>query len=288
MTVSTPGIRQDLDPSDWSHHRFGLSEAGWRRLSGRRFVVTGAGTGFGRAFATAIGLADAKVVLAGRRLEPLRESREAGQALGAKPGRFECEPMDINDPADVVEVMGRIAAAGPLHGIVANAAVPQGNGGPTPLLSSDESEWQRIVGTNLTAQWRVARSAINLAAPDGHVRAIFVTSEAGWADTPGVGLYNVSKAALNGLTMSLAAEAGHAFPDADVQINGLIPGEARTEMNRGSTESPWSAVPMLLHLLSHPEGGPNGRFFHRDGRHFDFAYARAWPKSLAQAARTAV
>lgn len=79
--------------------------------------------------------------------------------------------MDINDPADVVEVMGRIAAAGPLHGIVANAAVPR-KWRTDAAYFSNESEWQRIVEANLTAQWRVARSAINLAAPDGHVRAI--------------------------------------------------------------------------------------------------------------------
>jgi len=65
-----------------------------------------------------------------------------------------------------------------------------------------------------------------------------------------------------------------------VQINVLDPGEARTEMNQGSTNSPFAAVPMALLLLSHPKGGPNGKFFHRNGRHLAFAYSDAYDSDL--------
>jgi hypothetical protein len=52
------------------------------------------------------------------------------------------------------------------------------------------------------------------------------------------------------------------------------PGEARSEMNQTSTASPYTAVAMTLALLSHPAAGPNGRFYARDGRHLEFAYAK--------------
>ena len=58
------------------------------------------------------------------------------------------------------------------------------------------------------------------------------------------------------------------------------PGEARSEMNQGSEVSPYTAVAMTLALLSHPRGGPNGRFFARDGRHLEFAYAKPWDRPL--------
>ena len=58
----------------------------------------------------------------------------------------------------------------------------------------------------------------------------------------------------------------------NISINMLVPGEAHTEMNQGSTDSPYSLACMALTLLSHPSGGPNGCFFHRDGRHLAFAY----------------
>jgi NAD(P)-dependent dehydrogenase (short-subunit alcohol dehydrogenase family) len=140
--------------------------------------------------------------------------------------------------------------------------------------------WDRLLATNVTGQWHVARAALPMMAASGTIRAVFLTSEAGWAFTPGVGPYNVSKAALNSLGASLAAETAARHPGADVQINLLDPGEARTEMNQGSTASPYAAVPMALALLTHPPGGPNGRFFHRDGRHRAFAYAGPWPRSL--------
>ena len=56
--------------------------------------------------------------------------------------------------------------------------------------------------------------------------------------------------------------------------------EPRTEMNQGSAESPFTAVPMMLLLLSQPEGGPNGYFFHRDGRHLACGHGGAYHESL--------
>lgn len=112
------------------------------------------------------------------------------------------------------------------------------------------------------------------------IRVLFMSSEAGWASSLGFGPYNVSKSAVNTLGASLAVECVAHFPTHDVQINVLVPGEARTEMNRGSTESPYSVVSMTLTLLSHPQGGPNGCFFHRDGRHLAFANSSAYMKDL--------
>jgi len=47
-------------------------------------------------------------------------------------------------------------------------------------------------------------------------------------------------------------------------------------MNQNSTIFPFAAVPIALLLLSHPKGGPNGKFFHRDGRHLEFAHAEVY------------
>ncbi len=111
-------------------------------------------------------------------------------------------------------------------------------------------------------------------------RILFLSSFAGRASTPGFGSYNISKSAVNTLGASLAAECAARYPGKDIQINVLVPGEARTEMNQGSTESPYSVVSMVLVLLSHPPGGPNGFFFNRDGRHLTFAYTQEYPQPL--------
>jgi len=93
-------------------------------------------------------------------------------------------------------------------------------------------------------------------------------------------MYNISKAALNSLGHSMAREYASKYSKDDIQMNIVVPGEARTEMNQGSDVSPYSVVSIVLLLLSHPPGGPNGRFFHRDGRHLKFAYTMPNGKSL--------
>src|ERR1700733_11587780 len=73
-----------------------------------------------------------------------------------------------------------------------------------------------------------ARAALAVMKVDSAARIVLMTSEAGWASTPGFGPYNISKAALNSLGTSLAAESAQRFPGYDIQINVLVPGEART------------------------------------------------------------
>ena len=278
MPAATPGIEQFVDPAAWRDHRFGLPPARWQALAGRTAWITGAGTGYGRSLAVALAAAGARVVLSSRRVEKLLESIAEMRSFGIAADNAVAIPLDITDSASVeaaaAEVRGRFGAA---HLLVHSAAVSAG-GLPWPLTSMTPEQWRRIVETNITGAWLFCRAAVPDMLAAGSCRVVLLTSEAGWAFTPGVGAYNVSKSALNNLGASLAAECAARYPAADVQINVLIPGEARTEMNQGSTISPYTVVPMTLALLSHPVGGPNGRFFHRDGRHFAFGYAEPYER----------
>lgn len=272
---------QHADPRAWRQHHFGLPHARWERLGGRAFWVTGAGTGYGRAIALALSAAGARVFLTGRRERMLRETLREGSVLGI--GVDECVPVaaDISEElqlADAVDAISRHVSH--LHGLVNCAALPQPDAGPFPLSKQSLQAWSELMRTNVTAQWLTCRFALPIMANGDGFRVIFMSSEAGWASTPGFGPYNVSKSAVNTLGASLAAECVAHFPGLDVQINVLVPGEARTEMNRGSVESPYCAVSMALTLLSHPPGGPNGHAFHRDGRHLSFGHSSAYTKDL--------
>jgi 3-oxoacyl-[acyl-carrier protein] reductase len=281
MQNVTPGIQQHLDPRDWKSHRFGLPLARWQALADRVVWITGAGTGFGRSIAVALAAAGARVVLSGRRRGKLLETCDEMRALGISPDRAVTLPLDITDAQAVAGAMVEIERHGqPLCGLVHSAALPQGCGGPSPLMSMEPERWDRLLRVNVTGAWLVTRAALPLTLVQGGARVLFLTSEAGWAFTPGFGPYNVSKSALNNLAASFAAECAARYPDVDVQINVLIAGEARTEMNQGSIESPYTIACMALTLLSHPPGGPNGCFFHRDGRHFGFAHAMPYPQPL--------
>ncbi len=275
-------IREWPAPS-WRNHRFGLSPERWARLSHRSFWITGAGTGFGRSMAVALACAGAQVFLTGRRREKLEETRREIEALGGNPDWCLPVPADITRE-DEVESASHIIRENclTLHGLVNNAAVSQNRESPWPLQQNSPASWERIFRTNVMAPWLVSRAILPHMIAGGEVRIVFITSEAGWAFTPGVGEYNISKAAINNLGASLALECAARYPDADIQINILNPGEARTEMNQGSQRSPYTIVPMMLQLLSHPAGGPNGRFFHADGRHLSFTYAEAHDRPLSE------
>ena len=280
MPEATPGIQQFLDPAAWRDHRFGLPLARWRTLTGRTAWITGAGTGYGRCIAVALAAAGARVILSGRRAEKLQESIEEIRSFGISADNTSAIPVDITDGNSVEAAAAEVQSRhGPPHFLVHSAAMPPA---PLswPLTSMTPEQWNRIVATNVTGAWLMCRAAVPDMLAAGSCRVVLLTSEAGWAFTPGVGAYNVTKSALNNFGASLAAECAARYPAADVQINVLIPGEARTEMNQGSTISPYTIVPMTLALLSHPLGGPNGRFFHRDGRHFTFGYATAFEQSL--------
>jgi NAD(P)-dependent dehydrogenase (short-subunit alcohol dehydrogenase family) len=280
MPAATPGIQQFLDPAGWRDHRFGLPPARWQALSGRTAWITGAGTGYGRCIAVALAAAGARVILSGRRMEKLNESIEKMRSLDIPAENAMNISVDITDSASVEAAADEVRRRyGPVNILVHSAAVSSG-GLTWPLTSMSPAQWNRIIGTNVTGAWLICRAALPDMLAAGSCRVVLLTSEAGWAFTPGVGAYNVTKSALNNLGASLAAECAARYPAADVQINVLIPGEARTEMNKGSIISPYTVVPMTLALLSHPLGGPNGCFFHRDGRHFPFAYAKAYERAV--------
>jgi 3-oxoacyl-[acyl-carrier protein] reductase len=278
--LSTPGVLQDAEPAKWRQHRYGLSPERWDRFAGRTFWITGAGTGYGRSIAVALAAAGARVILSGRRRSKLEESIEEMKTFAVPTTLCHAVECDITDPQDIERACARvIALTQSLHGLVNNAALPS-TANPYPLQEDSLGNWEKLLRTNVTAQWQLTRRLMPYMLKGSEGRVLFVTSEAGWASTPGFGPYNVSKAALNALAASVAAEYAERFPEADIQVNTLVPGEAKTEMNRRSRESPYAVVSMTLLLLSHPKGGPNGRFFHRDGRHLSFAYTTPYERKL--------
>jgi NAD(P)-dependent dehydrogenase (short-subunit alcohol dehydrogenase family) len=278
--VNSP-VLQTVDPRNWKDHLFGLTPSRWERFRDSAFWITGAGTGYGRALAVALSCAGSRVFLTGRRAWKLTESIEEAVQMGAERSSLIVLPADITSEEEVVSAARTIEQNGSrLCGVIHSAAVPQRRRFESPLMQEPIEFWRTILWTNVVGPWLVTRNAVPLMVRTGTVRVLFLSSEAGWANTVGFGQYNVSKAALNTLGASMAEECAQRYPDVDVQMNVVVPGEARTEMNQGSDISPYTLASMGLLLLSHPPGGPNGKFFHRDGRHLSFAYSTAYERSL--------
>jgi NAD(P)-dependent dehydrogenase (short-subunit alcohol dehydrogenase family) len=275
-------VTEHANPKEWRKHLFGIPPKRWERLSSKAFWITGAGTGYGRSMACALAAAGAQVFLTGRRIEKLQGSlEEMSSVFGIGTEKCHLVPADLTRNEEVLQACEEVkTSCNNLYALVNNAAIPSKPGSDYPLQNDPEEYWERMMATNVKAPWLLTRTIFPHMLKGKEVRVIFITSEAGWAHTPGFGMYNVTKAALNSLGHSMAWEYAAHCPDVDIQMNVVSPGEARTEMNQGSSVSPYSIVSIALLLLSHPKGGPNGKFFHRDGRHLRFCHTEPYGWAL--------
>jgi NAD(P)-dependent dehydrogenase (short-subunit alcohol dehydrogenase family) len=188
-------------------------------------LVTGAGSGIGKAAAIALALAGFSVALAGRRREPL--DAVAAEISGAG-GEALAVPTDVGDPAAVKALFAAIRERfGRLDVLFNNAGV----GAPSaPIEEIAFEDWQRVVAANLTGPFLCAQEAVRLMKeqrPQGG-RIINNGSISAHTPRPRATPYNATKHAITGLTKSIALE-GRGFHIACGQIDI---GNAATEMTQ--------------------------------------------------------
>src|SRR5271169_3515732 len=155
MVFATAGVRQDAAAAAWREHRFGLSPSRWGSLAGKGYWVVGAGTGFGQAIAAALALAGGTVVLSGRRVEKLAETRAMAESLGARPERCMLLACDVIDETQIVAAVDRMKSIGGLRGVVVSAALPSPPGLSWPLQTLTAEGWDMLIRSNVTAPWLV-------------------------------------------------------------------------------------------------------------------------------------
>jgi NAD(P)-dependent dehydrogenase (short-subunit alcohol dehydrogenase family) len=190
-------------------------------LADRIALVTGATRGIGRAAALALAHRGAHIVAVGRTVGALEELDDAVKAAGSSATLV---PVDMRD----YEGLYRLAAAlheryGRLDVLLGNAAVV---GQRSPLGHVEPASWDETMAVNVTANWHLIRAMDPLlrAAPAG--RAVFMTSGAATNTRAYAGPYSISKAALNALARTYAAET----VSTPVRVNLFNPGPTRTRM----------------------------------------------------------
>jgi len=212
-------------------------------LKGRRILVTGGSSGFGKALVLAFLNEGAKVAACSRHekdLEPLR--KKGALALQA----------DVSKPQDVQRLAEEIRKGfGGLDAAVNNAAV---------LLEGKVSEQpfeqlEATHGVNVAGPLLVSRAAARLMDSGAIVN---ITSGLGFFPMQPYGAYCISKAALNMMTRVLALEW-----EGRILVNAVDPGVAKTRMNPAAQDPPEKVVAVVRCLLG-PEG-PTGRCFKTDG-----------------------
>lgn len=186
------------------------------RFEGRVALVTGAGTGIGAAVCRRLVAEGARVVLTGRRPEPLAE------VAGPLGDRAVVVPGDSASAADARRVVAAAAGTfGRLDVVVANA----GGHRPGAAADTDDEAWHYSIRSNLDSAFVPIREALpHLIANRGNV--VVVSSIAGLFAGPGVVGYVTTKHALIGLTRSVARDYGRR----GVRVNAVCPGWVRTAM----------------------------------------------------------
>ena len=189
------------------------------RLDGKVAIVTGGGTGIGRAVAERFVADGALVCVAGRRLELLEETSAALPA-----GSVRTCAADVTEQAGVTAVVETALSFGRgLHVLVNNAGMDQPMAGVVDL---DLELWNQVVKVNLTGPFLMMKAVIPHMVKTGGGSIINISSLAGLVNPPGLPAYCASKGGLISLTKQVAVDYGvH-----NVRCNGGGPGATRTEM----------------------------------------------------------
>jgi NAD(P)-dependent dehydrogenase (short-subunit alcohol dehydrogenase family) len=184
----------------------------------RTVLVTGASSGIGRAAAILLSELEARVVLVGRDLPRLEETRSLMQGSG-----HVVEAFDLTNADAIPDWLKQIVVqTGPLHGLVHSAGIQQ----TIPLRMTTAAKIEALMRVNVTSAMMLVKAFRQKGCTVRNGSIVLLSSVAGIAGQTAISAYSASKAALMGFARSAAVELA---PDG-LRINCIAPGYVETEM----------------------------------------------------------
>jgi NAD(P)-dependent dehydrogenase (short-subunit alcohol dehydrogenase family) len=191
------------------------------KLKGKVAIVTGGGTGIGKAIGLALADEGATVVVAARDLSRLEQ---AAKDIESRGGKAKAIQADISDHEQVKRMMTQVIKDfGHIDILVNNAA--RGTFNNADVVDMDLKEWHDSLAINLTGMMFCAREALKYMIPRKSGNIINISSVAGLSGVPKESPYAASKWGVIGLTETLAIEAGRC----GIRVNCISPGATRTQ-----------------------------------------------------------
>jgi NAD(P)-dependent dehydrogenase (short-subunit alcohol dehydrogenase family) len=193
------------------------------RLAGKVAIVTGAGTGIGRAIARRFALEGAKVSMCGRTRSTLDESAQQIEAQG---GQALVTVCDVSDAEAVQAMVARtLDSYGRIDVLVNNAGVRASIG---TILELDPAEWERTFEIDAKGSWLCSKYVIPTMQSAGGGSIIMVSSISAHIGQTRQGAYNAAKGAQELLMKCMALD----FAPDHIRVNSICPAWVLTEMNR--------------------------------------------------------
>jgi NAD(P)-dependent dehydrogenase (short-subunit alcohol dehydrogenase family) len=207
-------------------------------FDGVSVLVTGGGTGLGKAIASEFARLGASIVVASRKEEHLAAGRKAIEALGAA---VEVVPCDIRQPEEIAAAFDAAQEAFGLPGVLVNNAAANF---PVPAEDMSPNAWRTVVDITLNGSFFCAREFARRHLASGTPGSIInVGASYAWTGGPGFAHSAAAKAGIKNLTESLAVEWG----PYGIQVNALVPGlfphedmtaDIRRNLDRTSDKDP--------------------------------------------------
>ncbi len=197
-------------------------------LTNKKAVVTGAGQGIGKAIALRLANAGADVAILDLNLTSAEAVAEQIEALGRQSIPI---PTDVSDSDDVNAAIDKILSEfGRVDILVNNAGIA---GRTLPLTELDESDWDSVIGVNLTGVFLCCKAVIDTMIRQDYGRIVNIASISGKEGNPTMIPYSVSKAGVICLTKALAKEV----TDYNIRVNAVSPAVIETPIMEGMAQS---------------------------------------------------
>lgn len=233
-------------------------------LKDKVLLVSGAGSGIGKAAALAYAQHGATVILMGRNVERLEQVYDEIEQAGYPQAAI--TPFDFIEAKDerYQELVNNIHNEfGKLDGLLNNASIL---GTLTPIQSYNLSTWNQVIQTNLNAQFALTKYCLPLLHEADTASIIFTSSSAGRKPYAYWGAYSVSKAATEALAQVLFLELENT---SKIRVNTINPGATATKMrsqafpaeNPKNLSTPEEIMPLYLYLMGKDSQQENGKQF---------------------------
>jgi 3-oxoacyl-[acyl-carrier protein] reductase len=215
-------------------------------LKDRVVLITGAGSGLGKALAIAAGQEGAKVICAGRRKERIQQVAEEVTKVGGVGMAVE---IDVMDEKSVEKGVKQAEKNGPIDILINNAGIITGMKAVQDL---PVEEWDKIMATNVRGPYLLVRAILPGMVQRGFGRILNISAPI--KHLPKASAYCASKCALDSLTKAVSYE----LKGLDILVNAVEPPFLDTEMHKGG-KKPEEVVAQILELAALEAGAPSGR-----------------------------